>query len=433
MPDISVILFAIFVLLLIIDVPVSVCLGCSALGALAYSAVFAGGAMPLMLVPQKMVTSVDSFPLMAIPFFMIAGALMERGGISRRLINVAQAIIGAMTGGLGLVTIMASMFFAAISGSAPATVAAIGSLMIPAMVKQGYDHSFAAATQASAGYIGVIIPPSIPMITYGVVTGSSIGTMFLAGFLPGVLIGLSLMIVAYFVSRSRGYRGGESTNLAKFGRAMREGIWAILMPVIILGGIYGGLFTPTEAANVAVVYGFIVSFFVYKELKLKDLPVILKSAAVSAAMVMLLIATATAFGVILTREKIPEAMANMFVEFTRNPIVFLMIINAFLLFIGTFMETNAAIIIIAPILFPVVTALGIDPIHFGIIMVVNLAIGMITPPLGVNIFVACGITKLKVEQIVAANWKYLWASLAALLVLTYFPSITMLLPRLLGK
>ena len=435
MPDISTILFLVFVFLLVINVPVSVSLGFSAVVAIAYFNQFLATDLPLSLklVPQKMVTSVDSFPLMAIPFFMIAGALMERGGISRRLIDVAQAIIGSMKGGLALVTVMASMFFAAISGSGPATVAAIGSLMIPAMVKQGYNHSFAAATQASAGYIGVIIPPSIPMITYGVVTGSSIGTLFLAGFLPGMLIGVTLMIVAFLVSHKLGYSGGDPTSLKVFGKALKEGIWAILMPVLILGGIYSGKFTPTEAANVAVVYGFVISFFVYKELKLRDLPAILKTAAVSSAMVMLLIATATAFGVILTREQIPAAMANMFIELTSNPIVFLMIINVFLLFIGTFMETNAAIIIIAPILFPVVTQLGIDPIHFGIIMVVNLAIGMITPPLGVNIFVACGITKLKVEQIVAANWKYLFASIVALLILTYFPGITMFLPKLMAN
>ncbi|MDL2260119.1 TRAP transporter large permease subunit, partial [Deltaproteobacteria bacterium OttesenSCG-928-K17] len=222
MPDISTILFTVFIFLLIINVPVSVSLGLSAVAALIYSSIFLGSAVPLILVPQKMVTSVDSFPLMAIPFFMIAGALMERGGISRRLIDVAKSIIGATTGGLALVTVMASMFFAAISGSAPATVAAIGSLMIPAMVKQGYDHSFAAATQASAGYIGVVIPPSIPMITYGVVTGTSIGTVFLAGFLPGVLIGVTLMIVAYFTARIRGYRPGEATSLKKFGQAMKE-------------------------------------------------------------------------------------------------------------------------------------------------------------------------------------------------------------------
>ena len=433
MPDISTILFTVFIFLLVINVPVSMSLGLSAVAALAYSSAFLGKSVPLILVPQKMVTSVDSFPLMAIPFFMIAGALMERGGISRRLIDVAKSIIGATTGGLALVTVMASMFFAAISGSAPATVAAIGSLMIPAMVKQGYDHSFAAATQASAGYIGVIIPPSIPMITYGVVTGTSIGTVFLAGFLPGILIGLTLMIVAYFTARSRGYKPGDPTSLKLFAGAMREGFWAILMPVIILGGIYSGWFTPTEAANIAVVYGFVVSFFIYKELKLKDIPGILKTAAISSAMVMLLIATATAFGVILTREQIPAAMANMFIEMTSNPLVFLLIVNIFLLILGTFMETNAGIIIIAPILFPVVMAMGIDPVHFGVIMVINLAIGMITPPLGVNIFVACGITKLKVEQIVAANWKYLFASLVALAVLTYIPGITMLLPKLLGK
>ena len=431
LPGISVVLFSTLVILMLLNCPISVCLGLSTTLTLVYANHFLNYNMALLLIPQKMFTSVDSFPLMAIPFFMIAGSLMEHGGISKRLVNVAQAIIGSVSGGLAMVTIMASMFFAAISGSSPATVAAIGSLMIPAMVKQGYDLSFASACQASAGYIGVIIPPSIPMITYGVVTGASIGTLFMAGFMPGIYIGLALMLVAYVTAKRRGYKGGERTDLKKFWKAFREGFWAILMPVLILGGIYGGFFTPTEAANVAVVYGFVVSFFVYKELRLRSIPLILRTAAISSAMVMLLIATATAFGVMMTREQIPAAMASFFVSLTGNPIYFLLLVNVLLLILGTFIETNAGSIILTPILYPVAMEMGVDPIHFGIIIVINLAIGMVTPPLGVNLFVACGLTKLKVEKIVAANWWFLAASLLVLLALTYFPALSLMLPRLL--
>ncbi|MDR2456070.1 MAG: TRAP transporter large permease [Deltaproteobacteria bacterium] len=431
LPGISVVLFSTLIILMLLNCPISVCLGLSTVLTLVYANNFLNYGMALVLVPQKMFTSVDSFPLMAIPFFMIAGSLMEHGGISKRLVSVAQSIIGSISGGLAMVTVMASMFFAAISGSSPATVAAIGSLMIPAMVKQGYDLSFAAACQSSSGYIGVIIPPSIPMITYGVVTGASIGTLFMAGFMPGLYIGLALMIVAFVTAKKRKYKGGEKTSFKIFWAAFREGVWAILMPIIILGGIYGGFFTPTEAANVAVVYGFIVSAFVYKELKLKTIPTILRTAAISSAMVMLLIATATAFGVMMTREKIPAAMASFFVSLTANPVYFLLLVNVLLLILGTFLETNAAIIIVTPILYPVAMQMGVDPIHFGIIIVINLAIGMITPPLGVNLFVACGLTKLKVEKIVAANWWFLFASLAVLLLLTYFPSLSLMLPRIL--
>ena len=429
MPDISTILFASLILLLILNVPVSVCLGLSAMIALGYDAMFLDGRVPLTLIPQKMLTAVDSFPLMAIPFFMVAGVLMEQGGMSRRLIDVAKAFVGAISGGLSIVTILASMLFAAISGSSPATVAAIGGIMIPAMVKQGYDKSFAAATQASAGCIGVIIPPSIPMITYGVVTGSSIGALFMAGFIPGLLFGVVLIVIAFVMCKRRGYAGEASA--VSFGKALKEGIWAILMPVIILGGIYGGWFTPTEAANVAIIYSFIVSFFVYKELKLKDIPSILASAATGSALVMLLIATATAFGIILTREQIPTTMANFFIGITTDPFMFLIMINVMLLILGTFIETNAAIILVAPILFPVAMKLGIDPTHFGLVMIVNLAIGMLTPPLGVNLFVACGISNLKVESILSYVWKYLFGLIAFLLILTYFPSISMFLPNLL--
>lgn len=422
----SYILFGVFAILIILNVPVAVSLGLATLAAIA-----ATKTVPLMVVAQKMFTATDSFPLMAIPFFMIAGSLMEKGGISRRLIRFANSLIGSLQGGLALVTVMASMFFAAISGSSPATVAAIGSIMIPAMVRQGYSHDFATATQASSGYIGVIIPPSIPMVTYGVVTGASIGTLFMAGFIPGLVIGAALMLVAYLISRKRGYVGEKRASFKEVLIAFKDAALALLMPVIILGGIYGGIFTPTEAANVAVVYGFIVGFFIYKELKLKDIPEVLRTSAISTAMVMLIIATATAFGLLLTREMIPTKIANFFISVTESKIMLLVLINLMLLVVGTFLETNAAIIILAPIFYPVITQMGIDPIHFGIVMVINLAIGMITPPLGVNLFVACGITKLSIERVIKANWLYLFISLAALALLTYIPAISLWLPNLL--
>lgn len=425
--SVSFILFGVFIVLILLRVPVAVSIGLSSLIALYFHP-----GMSLLIAPQKMFTAVgDSFPLMAVPFFMVAGALMEKGGISRRLIRVASALVGSFTGGLALVTIMASMFFAAISGSGPATVAAIGCLMIPAMVRQGYSLPFASATQASAGYIGVIIPPSIPMITYGVVTNTSIGQLFMGGFLPGIVVGLALMVVAVVVSRRHGYKGAAVTEKGELWAASKEAILALLMPIIILGGIYCSVFTPTEAANVAVVYGFLISFFVYKELKLKDLPDILKRSAVSSAMVMLLIATAMVFGQLLTRENIPGQIAEFFINITHDPFIFLMITNVLLLVVGTFMETNAAIIILAPIFFPVIMGMGVNPVHFGIVMTINLAIGMITPPLGVNLYVACGLTKMKIEALIKANWVYLFASLVALTALTYFPKITMLLPELL--
>ncbi len=422
----STVLFGVFVLMVALNVPIAASLGLAAIAAIVFSK-----SVPLIVVGQKLFASIDSFPLMAIPFFMIAGNLMERGGISKRLITFANTMLGSFTGGLALVGILASMFFAAISGSSPATVAAIGSIMIPAMVRHGYAKEFATATQASAGFIGVIIPPSIPMVTFGVVTGTSIGGLFMAGFTPGILFGLLLMVVAYFVSKKNHYVGEKKASLAEMFAAFKESILALLMPIIILGGIYGGIFTPTEAANVAVVYGLVVGLYVYRELRWRDLPEILKSSAISSAMVMLIIATASAFGLILTREAIPAQIAELFLGLTSNPLLLLLLINLMLLVVGTFMETNAAIIILAPIFFPVIQQLGIDPVHFGIIMVANLAIGMITPPLGVNLFVACGISTLTIEQLVRANWKYLFVSFLGLALLTAFPWLSLWLPKLL--
>jgi C4-dicarboxylate transporter DctM subunit len=421
------ILFGSFAVLTIIGLPIAVVLGLSSILALStYSKI------PLMVVAQRMFTATDSFPLMAIPFFMMAGALMETGGISRRLINLANKIVGGLPGGLALVGIVTCMFFAAISGSGPATVAAIGSILIPAMVDAGYDLGFAAAVMAAAGAIGVIIPPSIPMVTYGVVGGVSIGSIFLGGFGSGIVVGLSLLIVSYVISKKRGYRGSEKrSSFIDLLKAIKDAFWALLMPVIILGGIYGGIFTPTEAAAVAVVYGFLVGFLIYRELKIKDLPKIFVNTAVSTSVVMFIISTAQVFGWIMTSQRIPEAIAQGFINLSSNPYVILLLVNILLLIVGCFMETNAAIIILAPIFIPLMIKIGVDPILFGIIMVVNLAIGMVTPPLGVNLFVACGIGKLTLERISKAVVPFILAMVAALLLITYVPDISMFLPRML--
>ncbi|WP_422443628.1 TRAP transporter large permease [Thermoanaerobacterium sp. DL9XJH110] len=421
------ILFGSFAVLAIIGLPIAVVLGLSSILALStYSKI------PLMVVAQRMFTATDSFPLMAIPFFMMAGALMETGGISRRLINLANKIVGGLPGGLALVGIVTCMFFAAISGSGPATVAAIGSILIPAMVDAGYDIGFAAAVMAAAGAIGVIIPPSIPMVTYGVVGGVSIGSIFLGGFGSGIVVGLSLLIVSYLISKKRGYRGSEKrSSFIDLLKAIKDAFWALLMPIIILGGIYGGIFTPTEAAAVAVVYGFLVGFLIYRELKIKDLPKIFVNTAVSTSVVMFIIATAQVFGWIMTSQRIPEAIAQGFINLSSNPYVILLLVNILLLIVGCFMETNAAIIILAPIFIPLMIKIGVDPILFGIIMVVNLAIGMVTPPLGVNLFVACGIGKLTLERISKAVVPFILAMVAALMLITYIPDISMFLPRML--
>jgi len=420
-------LFISFIVLIIIGAPIAISLGLSSL-----VAIFTGSTVPLTLIPQRMFTAADSFPMMAIPFFMLAGALMESGGISRRLINLAKKLVGHFTGGLAMVGVVACMFFAAISGSGPATVAAIGGIMVPYMIREGYNKSFSSAVMAIAGSIGVIIPPSIPMVTYGVSAGASIGSMFTAGIIPGILIGIALMIASYFICKKNGYGIGEGRfSIKEFIIALKDAFWAILMPVIILGGIYGGFFTPTEAAAVAVAYGFIIGFFVYKEIKLKDLKNIFLDSAVSTATVMIIISAASAFGWILTAERIPDAVAVGFTKLTDSPIIYMLLINLLLLIVGTFMETNAAIIILTPIFLPLAIQLGIDPIYFGIIMVCNLAIGMVTPPLGVNLFVACGISKITIEQITKAVIPLILTNIAVLLLLTFVPQIITFLPKVL--
>ena len=422
-------LFGSFALLLILRVPIGISLGMSSL-----ITIFASGVVQPTYLAQGLVTGADSFSLMAVPFFVLAGELMATGGISRRLLNIADAFLGRKYGGLALVTVVACMFFAAISGSGPATVAAIGGLTIPSMLKQGYDRPFAGAISAAAGSIGVIIPPSIPRVMSCVATGVSVGAMFMGGVIPGILIGVSLCVYSSLYSKKHKYINAEAAPFSwgNVGRSLVDGIWALLVPVIILGGIYGGIFTPTEAAAVAVAYGLIVGLFVYRDLKAKDLYRIFGSAALTTATIMVILGTATTFGRILTLERIPTMIADFFESVAKGPIMLMILINILLLIVGCFMETNAAIIILAPIFLPIVESMGINPVHFGIVMVVNLAIGFVTPPLGVNLFVACNVANAKLEEICKGILPILGVMILDLLLITYIEPLSTFLPALLG-
>lgn len=418
----ALVLFGSLFLLLLLSVPIGISIGLSTLITILYS-----GSMPLEYLSQGLITSIDSFPLLAVPFFILAGEIMGKGGLSDRLFKVAGTIVGDKTGGIAIAAIVTCMFFAAISGSGPATVAAVGGIMIPAMVKQGYDKKFATAVVCAAGSIGVIIPPSIPMVMYGVVGSQSIGKLFISGIIPGILVGIALMIWTYIYSRKKGYKGGQKSTFKEFLKAAWEAKWALLVPIIILGGIYGGIFTPTEAAGIAVVYGFIAGLFLYRELKLRDLPRLLVESGITTAAVTLIVGTATAFGRILTVEQIPTKITEGILAFSSNPIVILILINVLLLIVGCFMDTVAAIIILTPLLIPVAMNIGVDPIHFGLIMVVNLAIGFITPPLGVNLFVGSGVSGISIESLAKAVMPFFVAMVITLMFLTFIPQLSLFL------
>ncbi len=419
------ILFGAFLLCLILTVPIGISLGVASLAAIAHST-----SINSTYFAQRLTAAADSFPLMAIPFFILAGNLMGRGGVSRRLLNLAHIFFGRYTGGLALVTVAACIFFGAISGAATATVAAVGCVMVPQMLARGYGKPFCSALIASAGGIGAIIPPSVSMVVFCVATNQSITELFLGGVFPGVIIGIGLMVYSYFYSKRKGGGGDPRRySAAEVWEVFWDAKWAIVVPIIILGGIYGGVFTPTEAAAVAVVYGFVVGVFIYKDIKISEIPGELLSAGVITASVLVIIGTSNGFGSIMTLERIPSKVAAFIISISDNKIVILLLLNAFLLFVGTFMDSLAAIIILAPILTPVATRVGVDPIHFGLIMCTNFTVGYITPPVGANLFVACGITGISFADLCRVITPFVITMTVTVLILTFCPQFTLFLPR----
>lgn len=417
------VLFGSFGTLLLLSVPIGIALGLASLLALIYT-----GTMPLEFLAQALITSIDSFPIMAVPFFILAGEIMGKGGLSKRLFGLAETLVGNLTGGIAMATIVTCLFFSAISGSGPATVAAVGGMMIPAMVSMGYDKRFATALVAAAGALGVILPPSIPMIVYGVTSGVSVGDLFIAGIVPGIIVTIALMAYAFYFSKKKGYRGsGKPFSFKRIGKAAWEAKWALLVPVIILGGIYSGFFTPTEAAVVAVMYGLLAGILLYRELKWSHLYEIFRSSALTTATILLIIGAATAFGRIMIIEQIPAQIANGMLNISDNPFILIMLITLMLLLIGTIMDTTAAIIIFTPLLVPVGMELGYDPIHFAMIVILNLAIGFITPPVGVNLFVASGISGLSIMSLSKAIIPFVFAMLLTLILVIFIPELSLLL------
>ena len=379
----------------------------------------------MLISVKEMFGSINKFPLAAIPFFILAGNLMETGGISRRLVEFAKSIVGGVQGGLPMTCVLTCMIFAAVSGSSVATTFAIGAILIPALIKHGYPTSYAASLQATSAELGVIIPPSIPMILYGVSAEVSIGELFIAGFGPGLLISGALMLFVWAYCKYKGWGKNDGDGRMPIGKATLQAGWALLMPVIILGGIYGGVFTPTEASAVAVFYALIVGVVIYREIRLKDLFAILRKSAISSAVIMFIIANAGLFAFLITRAGVPDAIGRWLEAVLQSPTLFLLGVNAALFLIGMFIETSAAIIVLAPILAPVAIHFGVDPVHFGLIMVVNLAMGMITPPFGVNLFAACTVARISLDRIVGHLIPFVLVIMACLMVVTYVPQLSL--------
>lgn len=408
--------------LLALSVPIAIALGFSAVLALQFNGV------PLVLMAQSVYEALDSFSLMAVPFFILAGSLMYSGGMAQRLVNLANAIMGWIKGGLGAVVVLSSMFFSTMSGSSSATTAAIGSILIPAMEKKGYPRPFAAAVVASSGELGVILPPSVPMIIYALSANVSVAALFLAGILPGILISCSLIGLVWLMARLKGFDPVTRITLRQWRRevmrTLADASLALLMPVLILGGIYSGLFTTTEAAVVAVLYALLVGKFAYKQLRLRDLPEIFGRSAVTSAIILMIVGFAAIFAYVLTVNQVPHKLGAFLTGISDSPVVFLLLVNIALFLLGMFMETLAAIIILAPILAPAAIQFGIDPVHFGAVMVINLAVGMVTPPVGVNLFVACQVANIRLEQIIRPLVPFLLVLLMNVIVISYIPFLT---------
>lgn len=418
-------LFALLFALMLIGVPVAVSLGATTL---ITSFLFTD--MDLMGISSKIFDGLNKYTLMAIPMFILAGSLLSRGSSAARIINFARSLVGHLPGGLPIAAILASIIFAAVSGSSPATVAAIGSVMYGAIKQAGYNEQFAIGTIATSGTLGILIPPSIVFIVFGVTADESIGKLFMAGVIPGLMIGAMMMITTYFLAKRSGFKSSTPATFKERFIAFKDAFWALLIIVVVIGGIYGGIFTPTEAGAVSVMYAFFVSFFVYKDTKYKDLYKIILDSAQTSSMIFFIIANAMLFAHFLTDEQIPHQITQMILEANVGPLMFLLIVNILLLLMGQFMEPSSVVMITVPLLLPIGIALGIDPIHLGVIMVVNMEIGMITPPVGLNLFVASGITGLSLKEVIVASLPMTAVLLVGLVLVTYIPIISLWLPRL---
>lgn len=407
-------------LFFVLTVPVAIAVGLANMAGVAWE-----GRMTFLVIAQQLYAALDKYPLVAVPFFILAGNLMESGGMSNRMVEFAKSLVGGVQGGLACSCVLTCMIFAAVAGSSVATTFAVGAILIPAMVRHGYPAPFAASLQASAAELGVIIPPSIPMILFAVSTDTSVGELFVAGIGPGLLIGGALMIYVWLYARRHGLGLQDGVGRLSVWTAFRQAWLALLMPVIILGGIYGGIFTPTEASAVAVVYALIVSMFIYRSVKWGDLSKVLHRSVVSTAVIMFIIANAGVFGFLLNRTGIPAAMGIWLGELFSSPMMFLLGMNVALFVVGMFVETSASIVVLAPLLLPVAVQFGIDPAHFGIIMVVNLALGMVTPPFGVNLFAACSVAGISLEKLIRPLLPFVVVILACLMLISYVPEVSL--------
>ena len=419
-------LFLLLFVFMLIGMPVAVALGLSSLLTILFFAQDSLASLSL-----KLFETSEHYTLLAIPFFILGGAFMTTGGVAKRMIRFANACIGHLRGGLALASVLACMLFAAVSGSSPATVVAVGSIVIAGMVRGGYPLPFAAGVICNAGTLGILIPPSIVMVVYGAATETSVGKLFMAGVVPGIVLGLMLMVAIYVRARMIGLQKQPRAPLTEVLQSGRDSLWGLLLIIIILGGIYGGVFTPTEAAAVAAVYAFIIAVFVYRDIGMRKVPHVLVDAGKVTVMLMFIVANALLFAHVLTTERIPQQIAEVIIGWGMTGWQFLIVVNILLLIAGMFMEPTGIILILAPILFPIATQLGIDPVHLGIIMVVNLEIGMVTPPIGLNLFVTAGITRMSIGQVVRAALPWTLVLLAFLVVITYVPAITLFLPNLL--
>jgi C4-dicarboxylate transporter, DctM subunit len=421
------IIFGLLIALMLTGMPISISLGLTVLTFL-----FTMTDVPIESVALKLFTGIEKFEIMAIPFFILAGNFLTHGGVARRMINFATACVGHLHGGLGIAGVMACALFAAVSGSSPATVVAIGAILLPAMVAQGFPKRFGAGVITTSGALGILIPPSIVMVMYAVATNSSVGQLFIAGVIPGIMLATMLGIVTWYIAWKNNYPRGQFAGIGRIFATFRESIWGLALIIIVIGGIYGGFFTPTEAAAMSAVYAFIVSIFIYKDMGLKQVPKVLLDSAALSAMLLYIITNAVLFSFLLTHENIPQNMAAWMIEQNLGVIVFLLAVNILLLLAGNFMEPSSITLIMAPLLFPIAMKLGVDPIHLGILMTVNMEVGMCHPPVGLNLYVASGITHMGITELTVAVWPWLCTMLVFLVIVTYWPSLSLWLPRTLG-